>query len=273
MATAAAVIPKPDSPSLVTKFAAKFGVDPAKMIATLKATAFKQSGDAEISNEQMMALLIVADQYGLNPWTRELYAFADRSRGVVPIVSVDGWARIINDDEQFDGVSFEYGPELDDRKQAPAWIECTIHRKDRTHPTTVREKMSECYRDTGPWNSHPARMLRHKALIQCGRLAFGFSGIYDEDEAQRIIEGTVTRVEESPAIAKINQEISPPKANDRKEHPPLTYAQLMDMFKKAHEKRDLDLLDAHCTLVNELPEEQRADAITEYKRIRDELQP
>lgn len=29
-------------------------------------------------------------------------------------------------------------------------------------------------------------MLRHKALIQCARVAFGFSGIYDEDEARRI---------------------------------------------------------------------------------------
>ena len=31
------------------------------------------------------------------------------------------------------------------------------------------------------------RMLRHKALIQCARLAFGFTGIYDQDEAERII--------------------------------------------------------------------------------------
>ena len=31
-------------------------------------------------------------------------------------------------------------------------------------------------------------MLRHKALIQCARIAFGFAGIYDEDEGQRIRE-------------------------------------------------------------------------------------
>ena len=29
-------------------------------------------------------------------------------------------------------------------------------------------------------------MLRHKAMIQAARLAFGFAGIYDEDEAERI---------------------------------------------------------------------------------------
>ncbi len=30
------------------------------------------------------------------------------------------------------------------------------------------------------------RMLRHKALIQAARYAFGFSGVMDEDEADRI---------------------------------------------------------------------------------------
>jgi len=31
-------------------------------------------------------------------------------------------------------------------------------------------------------------MLRHKAMIQCARIAFGFGGIYDQDEAERIQE-------------------------------------------------------------------------------------
>lgn len=52
--------------------------------------------------------------------------------------------------------------------------------------------MSECKRPTQPWQSHPKRMLRHKAMIQCARLAFGYTGIYDEDEAQRIVEKDVT---------------------------------------------------------------------------------
>jgi hypothetical protein len=34
----------------------------------------------------------------------------------------------------------------------------------------------------------PKRMHRHKSLIQGARVAFGFAGIYDEDEAHRIIE-------------------------------------------------------------------------------------
>src|SRR6185437_8589215 len=76
-----------------------------------------------------------------------------------------------------------------------------IYRKDRNHPTTVTEYMSECKRTSPAWQSHPKRMLRHKALIQCARLAFGFVGIFDQDEAERIIEvnaSTVKPIRQTP---------------------------------------------------------------------------
>jgi phage recombination protein Bet len=168
--------------SVVVRMAERFGVDPDKMMGTLKATAFK----GEVSNEQMMALLVVADSYGLNPWTKEIYAFPDRNHGIVPVVGVDGWSRIINSNSQFDGMEFNDG-ELNEKK-IPEWIECRMYRKDRQHAICVREYFSEVYRDVGPWKTHPRRMLRHKAMIQCARLAFGFVGIFDEDEAERIRE-------------------------------------------------------------------------------------
>jgi phage recombination protein Bet len=94
------------APSLVSRMAGKYGVEPDKMLSTLKATAFK----GDVSNEQLMALLIVAEQHGLNPWTKEIYAFPDRT-GIVPVVSVDGWSRIINEHPQMDGISLEVNPE------------------------------------------------------------------------------------------------------------------------------------------------------------------
>ncbi|EOJ4766922.1 recombinase RecT, partial [Escherichia coli] len=61
---------------------------------------------------------------------------------------------------------------------------------------------------TGPWQSHPKRMLRHKAMIQCARLAFGFAGIYDNDEAERIVENTACTAERQPErdITPVNDE-------------------------------------------------------------------
>lgn len=149
--------------------------DGSGLIETLKATAFK----GQVSDAQMTALMVVANQYQLNPWTKEIYAFPDKQNGIVPVVGVDGWARIINSNIQFDGMEFDQDNEA---------CTCIIHRKDRSHPIKVTEYMSECKRSVGPWLSHPKRMLRHKAMIQCARLAFGFGGIYDSDEAERIVE-------------------------------------------------------------------------------------
>jgi len=151
--------------------------DGAELIDTLKATAFK----GQVSDAQMTALLVVANQYALNPWTKEIYAFPDKNNGIVPVVGVDGWSRIINSHAQFDGIDFEQDAES---------CTCVIYRKDRKHPIKVTEWMSECKRGTGPWQSHPRRMLRHKAMIQCARLAFGYGGIYDQDEAERIVDAT-----------------------------------------------------------------------------------
>lgn len=160
--------------------------DGAGLMETLKATAFK----GPVTDAQMTALLIVANNYGLNPWTKEIYAFPDRNNGIVPVVGVDGWSRIINSHPQFDGMDFEQDEES---------CTCIVYRKDRNHPIKVTEYMAECRRDgVGPWKSHPRRMLRHKAMIQCARLAFGYSGIFDQDEAERIVENKLGIVQHEP---------------------------------------------------------------------------
>ena len=163
--------------NLTSKLAARFDLgDGVGLIETLKATAFK----GQVSDAQMTALMVVANQYGLNPWTKEIYAFPDKNNGIVPVVGVDGWSRIINQHPQFDGMDFERDAES---------CTCIIYRKDRSHPIKVTEFMDECRRtNVGPWSSHPRRMLRHKAMIQCARIAFGYGGIYDHDEAERIVE-------------------------------------------------------------------------------------
>lgn len=168
----------------ISKMASMFNLPDSNELANvLKKTAFK--GDKEVTDEQMSALLIVANQYKLNPWTKEIYAFPDKRGGIVPVVGLDGWARIINEHPMFDGMEFEEG---DVSENLPGWIECRIFRKDRSRATAVREYFVECKRPTDPWRSHPRRMLRHKAMIQCARLAFGFTGFYDEDEAARIMD-------------------------------------------------------------------------------------
>ena len=159
------------------KLGESFGLegDGHELLQILKSTAFK----GQVTDAQMAALMVVANQYQLNPFTRELFAFPDKNNGIVPVVGVDGWSRIINSHPQFDGIEFEQNDQS---------CTCIIYRKDRNRPIKVTEWMAECRRGTAPWQSHPKRMLRHKAMIQCARLAFGYGGIYDQDEAERITE-------------------------------------------------------------------------------------
>lgn len=170
--------------SLVVRTASRYGIDPARLLPTLKATAFR-AGDREVSDEQMIALLIVAERYRLDPFTKQIYAYPDKYGGIVPVVGVDGWLHIVNTHPQFDGMKFDW----DDKAQA---MTCTIWRKDRLHPIIVTEYLVECRRATEAWKM-VHRMMRHKSLMQCARYAFGFSGIYDEDEASEIVAGTMPR--------------------------------------------------------------------------------
>lgn len=200
--------------SLVLRMAEKFGINAELLLTTLNKTAFKQRDSSVPTNEEMMSLLIVANQYGLNPFIREIYAYADQKKGVIhkiiPVVSVDGWSRIINEHPQFDGMEFEYSQTLvvpdGSTVKCSEWTECILYRKDRSHPIRVREYLDENYRSpsqeigdngeifvvNGPWQTHPKRTLRHKSMIQASRMGFGFTGIFDQDEAQRMSDAKLT---------------------------------------------------------------------------------
>ncbi len=185
--------------SAMSIMAGRLQVEPDKLLQTLKNTVWKGA-----SNEELVALTVVANEYGLNPLVKELYAFPAKGGGIVPIVSIDGWLRIINEHPQMNGL--EAFPVMDGEKLTG--YTCRIHRKDREYPTEVTEYLSECKRNTEPWKMEH-RMLRHKAVMQCARIAFGFSGIHDEDDAGVIVE----RVAKGHVVARAD--LLDPMAQER----------------------------------------------------------
>ena len=96
-------------------------------------------------------------------------------------MSVDGWNKIMNQHPQFDGIEFNHAT---DEKGQVVSVTATIYRKDRQRPTVVTEFLSECNTGSQPWKQYPSRMLRHAAMKQAIRLAFGLSGITPEPDAQ-----------------------------------------------------------------------------------------
>ncbi|MBE0418522.1 recombinase RecT [Pseudoalteromonas nigrifaciens] len=150
-----------------------------------------------VTREQFVSFIAVANEYSLNPLVKEIYAFPAKGGGIQPIVSIDGWLRIINSHHDFDGMVFD---DIRDGASLIA-VTCRIFKKNCKHPIEVTEYMEECRRPTDTWKQWPARMLRHKATIQAGRYAFGISGIIDPDEADRFKDSgaIVTEKEVNPA--------------------------------------------------------------------------
>jgi phage recombination protein Bet len=173
------IVAPQQKPSALAVMASRCNVDPAKLHSTLKNTVFKGATD-----DELLALVVTANTYDLNPILKELYAFPKKGGGITPMVGVDGWIKIMNRQANLDGWECDIFPKETNAK--PTHATCTIWIKDRSHPVRVTEYFEECKRNTDPWNGSPRRMLRHKAMIQAIRLAFGVSGIHDEDEARDI---------------------------------------------------------------------------------------
>ena len=185
--------------SLTGMMAAKFDMDATMFLNTIKNTVMP----SKASNEEVAAFLMVAKEYDMNPLLREIHAFPKKGGGIQTVIGVDGWSKIITRHRHFDGTEFAY----EDKDGKPYSCTCTLYRKDTSHPVTVVEFYEECHRNSEPWDTMPRRMLRHKALMQCGRVAFGLSGLVDEDEAKDFCEVTV--LEDDPLTP--GRHVSKPK--------------------------------------------------------------
>jgi phage recombination protein Bet len=179
-------------PSAINLMASRLSVEPLKLFDTLKATVFQKA-----TNEELLALVVVANEYGLNPFLKELYAFPAKGGGIVPIVSVDGWNKMLVRQPNFDGIEFDFA-----ETEQGELVSCTatIHVKNRSHPVKITEYMAECKRNTEPWNNMPHRMLRNRTLCQASRIAFGFSGVKHEEEIIDVVS-TIMPAEPLKAIA------------------------------------------------------------------------
>ena len=256
---------------LIHRMADRFGVDEQKLATTLKQTAFKIP-DRECTNEELLTLMVVCDQYGLNPFTREIFAFIGQNGAVIPVVSMDGWNRMANEDKNFNGFELMI-PERSEwmtpegGQLSPPEMTVKIYRKDRDHPILITEYLDEVYRPPykprgkdyvvkGPWQSHTKRMLRWKTLIQGYRVAFGFAGIYDEDEANRILEGE--------AIVVPNRKDNVAMPTEKKLEPPV--AAQPERAKSADETRYDELMDA--SYKGDLSSDQKAELTALIEKIR-----
>jgi hypothetical protein len=124
-----------------------------------------------IPADVMKTILLTAKRLKLNPLLGHIaWEFNDENQWEI-YIPIDGWIALIHQKPTFQGITFDQATELEN--SVPIWMECTIYRDDLAHPITVREYVAELKTDHPMWTQMPRRMLRHKTLQQCARLAFG----------------------------------------------------------------------------------------------------
>jgi RecT family len=123
----------------------------------------------QVPEKCVLRLLRVAQKMGLDPLMEEISVIQYEDNHWDIYISVDAWIRLLNQHEAFHGISFSQSEMLIDG--VPEWMECTIYRKDRKTPTTIREYLSEVKTKQPNWHEMPRRMLRHRVLQQCARLS------------------------------------------------------------------------------------------------------
>ena len=184
------------------ELADKLKVDPEGLKKTLMKSVFKNISEPE----DFVSAIIVANKYNLNPILKEIYAFPARGGGIIPIVSIDGWISLVNRSAKYDGVKLTEN--FDESGKNVLSVTAEFYLKGMEHPITVTEYMAECEdKSKEPWKRWPRRMLRHKAYIQGARVAFGFSGIFDQDEAERIVESEEAEQNKLKPIVETPKEI------------------------------------------------------------------
>jgi hypothetical protein len=125
---------------------------------------------SEVSQETCLRLIA---EYHLNPRADELDLIQFEEGRWQVFITVNGWAKLINAHPAFCGIEFSEARELD--QGVPLWMGCAIYRTDRVKPIEVKEYFTEMKTEHAAWQQMPRRMLRHRAMQQCARLAFGIT--------------------------------------------------------------------------------------------------
>lgn len=122
-----------------------------------------------VPKQTLLALLRIAKENHLDPLKEEVSLALYDDCHWQAYITIEGYSKILNNHPAFDGIAFNQSEES--TNGIPIWMECTIYRKDRSHPFIVREYFEEVKGEQTIWQKMPRRMLRHRVMQQCARLA------------------------------------------------------------------------------------------------------
>lgn len=157
------------------------------------------------TDEELKVFVYLCNEYSLDPLKKEIYFLKYAGRTTI-ITSRDGYLKIANCHEQFDGIEsdvvylgdkltkrddgslhIEYGPEhlaFDKAKLSGAF--CSVFRKDRRKATTVFVSLKDYFKKDAPiWGQYIHAMILKVAEAMALKRAFSISGLVTREEVEK----------------------------------------------------------------------------------------
>lgn len=182
--------------------AAFLGVPAHKIYDILRNLWKPSKGQEPLTNNEIFNGLVLIARFELDPFAREIYVTRG-SHGLMVIIGIDGWVKILDRTDHYDGFDREYGYSGDGKEVL--WIQTTIYSTKRKHPTVHRALMAEYKRICGPVASQiPVHMLGIFSLRHAARLFVPLGAyIVTEEEAKFLQREEVPTPKEPSGNARL----------------------------------------------------------------------
>gem|GEM_PF-4432502 len=162
--------------------AQELGVPAGKVCELLRHVWRTSKDQAPLTDQEMFAGMSLIARFGLDPIAREVYVTRESKGRLLTIVGIDGWIKILDRTDHYDG--FEQELHFDDEETKLIWAETRIFSTKRKRPIVYRAFMEE-YRQFGGFvaKQAPWHMLRLFSLRHAARLFVPLGGAVTEQEA------------------------------------------------------------------------------------------
>lgn len=162
----AAIEATPRQVSIRNTAAQFLGVPPERACDLLRNVWQTSKGQPPLSDAEMFVGMSMIARFGLDPIAKEIYV-TRTSKGLVTIIGIDGWIKILDRTEGYDG--FEQELHFDDDQLD--WVETSIYSTKRGRPIRYRAfaheyaKIAGIVAKTIPWHMLRLFSLRHAARL------------------------------------------------------------------------------------------------------------
>ncbi len=252
------VISNTTSKQSIANSAAQFlGVPPHKVCALLRNVWKTSKGQPDLTDDEMFVGMSMIARYGLDPIAKEVYVTRS-SKGLMTIIGIDGFIKILDRTDGFDGFEQEIGWTGEGKDKDIEWVETRVFSKLRSHPTVYRAFACEYSKLSGmvakliPWH-----MLRLFSLRHATRLFTPIGGTVMTGEESRWINEAKCEDSATPVSDGLTPRLAPPKPEPPK----------VEAAEPEHETEPADLPDQESLVAEYMMDIGTADTILDVAPI------